>query len=384
MTLLLYLASALTVDLGFDRLPAACLDKVKSQTKPASPSTLEEYRVLCGVYYLTSFFSTSFRKTDPIPWTPYIENCLQELEASCQMESDLLLVQLVRIQHLIGETTAVRIRTSNAPTDIHINAFTADLNRLRRRDQYRDQDNLQLQMQYLQADVHIYELSLANVTENECDSLHPHVESLYTLIDKIRGLMSVFARFRADTYVTLPFSIFGQYAHSFITYTKLASLEVDGWNTDYLKTKMQFLACIDEAVVRYDTAINCGPDGMIVNNQVFTEWSRRLRWMKGIYETKFLNPQPQILDNNGGTMVQNTPTMTGPSLPRLVCEQVPMTAMVPSLQHLQQPTPPDDVFANDLFSYLDESFWQGFPTSLDLGWNEMLPQPQSSSMQSGS
>nr|POF14903.1 hypothetical protein CFP56_71287 [Quercus suber] len=134
---------------------------------------------------------------------------------------------------------------------------------------------------------------------------------------------------------------------------------------------MQFSDNVDQSIAHFDAAINCGPQGIPVKNDVFSKWSYRLRWMKGIYESRSQDPQSQEVDDASGAMVPHT---------GLAGEQDPATAVA---SQYQQPTPPDDVLASDLFSYLDDSFWQSFPMNFDESLNNMPMQAQPSSSKSG-
>ncbi|KAK4208014.1 transcriptional regulator WAR1 [Rhypophila decipiens] len=60
----------------------------------------DEQRALLGAWYLRSCVATQFNQLKPTPFTPYIQQCLGEVNRDRNNESDELLVLLVRIQHL--------------------------------------------------------------------------------------------------------------------------------------------------------------------------------------------------------------------------------------------------------------------------------------------
>ena len=62
---------------------------------------MEERRVLLGLFYVTSMLSASFRKMTAMSFTPYMDDCLEALETAREYDSDLFLVQMVRIQRTI-------------------------------------------------------------------------------------------------------------------------------------------------------------------------------------------------------------------------------------------------------------------------------------------
>lgn len=80
----------------------------------------------------------AFQRLDPIRYSPYLEQCLRELEAKPEYESDLYLVNLVRIQHLTERISRLHAKdhveddlpgVARAPMNVYINAFQGELDR---------------------------------------------------------------------------------------------------------------------------------------------------------------------------------------------------------------------------------------------------------------
>ncbi|KAI2467105.1 hypothetical protein F4781DRAFT_327724 [Annulohypoxylon bovei var. microspora] len=138
MNNLIGLANSLAADLGINR-NADLQERTKLlQTNPEAPParTNDERRALCGVWYMTSIISLAFQRIDPPRYTPYIDQCLRELEADEEYESDLLLIRLVRIQNLSERIAQLHAKdpTANeltgitrAPTSAYSNMFHAEL-----------------------------------------------------------------------------------------------------------------------------------------------------------------------------------------------------------------------------------------------------------------
>lgn len=237
-TNLLHLAIALTIDMGIDRLPGSCSPDFKHAASKAvqGPNpllagcripTLEEHRALAGVFYLTSMLASSFKKIDALCFTKYMGDCLDSLVQARECESDLLLVQMVRLQHLAEDTHTTE--APSAPMQMYVKAFEADLTRLRKNDPCKEDSTL-LKLQYLSAEILVWELSLIDLQENKTKPLRSHLEDLYRCVEAIKSFIEVYFTISVDAYLTIPFSVFGQFAHAFIVLTKLASLEIDGWD----------------------------------------------------------------------------------------------------------------------------------------------------------
>ncbi|CAK7262746.1 hypothetical protein SEPCBS119000_000140 [Sporothrix epigloea] len=99
---LLHLATSLVSDLGLSR-PARLAERTDLmvlQPNPPSPRTHMERRLLLGLWYIRSSMALCFQKTEPMRFTPYMRQCLQELEDAGDAETNATLVALVRMQML--------------------------------------------------------------------------------------------------------------------------------------------------------------------------------------------------------------------------------------------------------------------------------------------
>lgn len=142
---LISLAQSLAGDLGLGVPPKPNKEKI---TRPAARfvsfglRTNEERRALAGVWFLSSTTALGYRLTESMRFTRYLDQCLKDLEAATEYESDEQLVTLVRIQHLterlaqLGEegqpTEEVpAIPTMSTPREAVISACHMELDRIR-------------------------------------------------------------------------------------------------------------------------------------------------------------------------------------------------------------------------------------------------------------
>ncbi|KAM0273714.1 hypothetical protein ACHAPA_001287 [Fusarium lateritium] len=104
------------------------------------PRTNEERRALLGVWYLSSSMSLGFLRTEPMRYTKYIQGCLAALEQEQEYGTDLRLVTLVRIQHLIERIAQLNSPDDpaeevaglpTAPISAYVSAFHSELDRIR-------------------------------------------------------------------------------------------------------------------------------------------------------------------------------------------------------------------------------------------------------------
>lgn len=351
VTNLLHLAIALTIDMGIDRQPQLCGDFKTQTTKAVHGNnlatrvpTLEEHRLLVGLFYLSSMLSSSFKKFDAMPFTRHMQDCLVGLEQAREYDTDLVLVQMVRIQHLVE--TINTTDCPNVPAKMYTKAYQADLERLRRMDPCKE-ENFFLHMQYLTAEVLTWELSLIELQEDRTKSLSSVLDDLYRCVAAIKAFLEVYFTIPSSSYYLLPFSVFGQFAHAFIVLTKLASLEVEGWDLKILNEQLNFVQVIEEAAARFEESTRASPDGLHINNESFGKWSQRVRWMKQMYESKFCEQHPDA--SEGPPDLQRQPRQ-------------------PDNLGLVTPADTTDVLNSEFFNYLDENFWDSFAGEFDLGF----------------
>lgn len=359
VTNLLHLAIAMSIDMGIDRSPAT--QDFKAATTKAvhgTPlvhriATLEERRCLLGIFYMTSMLSSSFKKIDAMPFSRYMDECLNSLEQAREHDSDLFLVQMVRIQHVIEAIHT--IDSPSAPARVYIKAFQADIERLKRSDLCNG-DNVFLAMQYLTAEILNWEISLIDLQENRTGSLSSHLGDLYRCVAAIQSFLDVWYTIPSSAYYLLPFSVFGQFAHAFIVLTKLASLEVEGWDLKALNEQLNFVSVIDESAKAFEEATRSTPDGIRVNNDSFGKWSQRVRWMKQVYESKFAA--------EGSAQANASLRLEADEARRWEVEGTEERQR--AMQQLHTPPENSEVLNADFFNYLDENFWQSFATDFDL------------------
>jgi hypothetical protein len=384
VTNLLHIAIAMTIDLGIDRSPNQCQTDFKTATARAvhgsalitKAFSAEEYRALTGVFYLTSMLSSSFKKIDALSYTKFMDDAVKTLEENREYESDLFLVQIVRVQHLAEDLHTTE--TPSAPMQMYVKAFDADLTRLKQNDPNPNpENNVLLQLQYLTAEILVWELSLIDLQENKTNPLRSHLDDIYHCLDAIKRFIDIFFSISPNEYLLLPFSFFGQFAHAFIVLTKIASLELDGWDVKNMHQFLNFMDVIGRAADNFEAAGKSSPDGLKVNNDVFSKWGHRVRWMKSVYEAKYNPPQ-----SSSATPASDLLCRRDMQEAMQCLEQRGAGLPVPQNLQPQQPTPPidlqatpqsSDVLSADFFNYLDNDFWNSFPAGYDLGFNDINP-----------
>ncbi|KAK3381012.1 hypothetical protein B0H63DRAFT_195525 [Podospora didyma] len=117
---LLHLAFSLVGDMDLNTCPVAqkCGNQLPlMRTEEPKARTKEEKRTLAGVWYVGSNAALVANLLGPVRYTAYLDQSLKELEVAAEYETDQLVVQLVRIQHLTDKILHFHGSDDELPAD---------------------------------------------------------------------------------------------------------------------------------------------------------------------------------------------------------------------------------------------------------------------------
>ncbi|KAB5549622.1 hypothetical protein GE09DRAFT_179657 [Coniochaeta sp. 2T2.1] len=105
------LATSLVADLGLNRRPPP--PELKSfnfshSKVPETPASNEEKRALLAAWYLSSLVALGYEEIDSKFLSPYMKQCLVDLEEEQEYDTDVNLVRMVRLQQLSEEMANLR------------------------------------------------------------------------------------------------------------------------------------------------------------------------------------------------------------------------------------------------------------------------------------
>ncbi|KIW86883.1 uncharacterized protein Z519_12504 [Cladophialophora bantiana CBS 173.52] len=96
--------------------------------------TSDDRRAHLGVYNLSGQLSSCLRKSDPMRWTQYLEDCCNALTDAAEYPSDTYAVQLVRLHRVIEiySSSLSLMATSTVPIRSFMTCFKRDLQQYQR------------------------------------------------------------------------------------------------------------------------------------------------------------------------------------------------------------------------------------------------------------
>ncbi|KAL1966514.1 hypothetical protein VTN77DRAFT_4436 [Rasamsonia byssochlamydoides] len=253
MTNLLQLAIALVADLGLNRpLPtpgrrtaADVLRTALHGSKGARTvrGTLEERRTFLGCFYLSSMLSAHLKGLEPLPYTPYVEECCQVLVDAKEYPGDVYLVQLVRVQRIVN------MIGQHVPTD------TADLCKLRAPFgmHIASIQNILL-MHCYSAEMLLYEFAIYDSLSwpeggGWCaNDPFQRVEALYACLEATLAVMNAFFTIQPKDYLNIHMVPWLQVGHCMVAMRRLSFLDIPGWDLKHVRSKLDMPGILDQII----------------------------------------------------------------------------------------------------------------------------------------
>lgn len=109
---------------------------------PDNPSssmskTLEEWRALAGVFYISAMSASSCKRMDPLLYSPHLESVCKTLSEMHEYESDRMIMPLVSIQNVVLKMSSslqelsVSSPLSAIPVRMYMSALQSELDSIK-------------------------------------------------------------------------------------------------------------------------------------------------------------------------------------------------------------------------------------------------------------
>lgn len=244
------LAMSLAYDLGLNRPipsdPVTVMLNFNSQGCPkpvfAGHSlirTMEERRTILGLFFISSVYANYFGRIDHLPWTSYLEECLQLLEEKMEVATDAILIQLVRIQLLCNRVATISWKTTSVPQSFFVKSLASDLESLTRALPPSLESNETLQLATFHAIIVIHEHSLDSCPPSTTNL--ERIDSLWACLSAAKSWFTLF--FCLDVipllqYPQLAMPWFNQLAHCLIVLFRLSTFESPNWDRKRVRQEL--------------------------------------------------------------------------------------------------------------------------------------------------
>ncbi|OAA37907.1 hypothetical protein NOR_06984 [Metarhizium rileyi] len=246
--LILYaaLAQSIVFDMGLTRSPAeeqqsTMYFKIWSARPPPPPRvrTMEERRVVLGLWLAISIATSFIGKMETLAWTAHMEDCLTTLDKGNEYPSDAILVAMVKIQ-LVGEEVQKLMRSklsesNQNPTYIFKSGLLSRLNEVR--------NQLADHLCNNQSLVH----SIGLFTEPGIPA-SVRINSMYSCTKHARKFYDIFFAIPAFEVAGLPFVAYVEMSHMQATLYRLTTVEDPAWDKDIMKSTADLMYLLDKTI----------------------------------------------------------------------------------------------------------------------------------------
>ncbi|BCS04039.1 Zn(II)2Cys6 transcription factor domain-containing protein [Aspergillus luchuensis] len=285
MTIYSQFATAIVYDLMLNQAPGGDKPSLLTilQTHPdEDPSppptrTMDERRAVLGCFLLTSSISLFLEKSDPLRWTPHMDECLHHLLEHPECLNDEILAQQARFQ-LINE----RINTTTTTTDpyhtnlpsiisplstIYTHTLTTHLHQTQSKLTPNSQGHRILHLHHSNTHLTIHQSALLKQpptspttttssspsTTSTTNQLH-HLESLHACLSATSTWLTTFLAIPPAEYAGFPFPIFAQLVRHLAALYRLSTLDDDdgdhnpAWDRGHVQQTIDLMEVMDRLI----------------------------------------------------------------------------------------------------------------------------------------
>ncbi|OTB17135.1 hypothetical protein K445DRAFT_21325 [Daldinia sp. EC12] len=301
-TNLLQLAIGMAGDMGLNRppdsqvMPPRCIvQEVTKQVRGMNirkEHTHPERRALLGIYYLSSVIRTFFRRTEPVEFTDYMNQCCNELFEDMDCSTDWLAVTLVRMQHLVVQTTKIRSEGQvvlGVPHAMAISSVRRQLDDIVNQLPGDQKSNFLVWHHYHMVLIRLYEPVIDMKSLGPANKAFMRSEALWTCCQSAKSLLELYLTIPGNMFAALTFVLTGNLSYTSIVLTHLLFLEDQDWDAHAARESINypditeklsdyFVAC-DQLLGRRRKVLEDG-EGL------FARSAERMRWAKSWYLSK--------------------------------------------------------------------------------------------------
>ncbi|KAL6815337.1 hypothetical protein GGI42DRAFT_338665 [Trichoderma sp. SZMC 28013] len=219
------------------------------QTSVRPVRTIEERRTFAALYYLTSATWAAYRKTYPLDWTPYLEDCARVLSQGTETSLDILLTTQIRCQLITNGITCpinqnMETEGCNPPSRLLYTALLKQLDDIR---------------QSLPDDT---ELKIKEFFLRHRESNHQHngtqirrVQDLESALAVIEHLLAVFDDLPILDWVGISVDYVTQLTHCLVVLFKLNTLKEPGWDLLETRKRADVIQILDQYAEKVESAL---------------------------------------------------------------------------------------------------------------------------------
>ncbi|KAL4904012.1 hypothetical protein BDW74DRAFT_179102 [Aspergillus multicolor] len=235
------------------KMMALCVYTEEEENAPVPGQSMEERRGVLAAFLVTSIISTFVQKTDSLRWTPFMAECLRQVEEQQECINDEILVQQVRLQQI---TDKLNMSTGynpvsdsvQVPPAFYLRSMQTQLQNIQPRVALNSQAHKILLLHHHYASLTLYESALTStpVTSNTLD--FQQLEHHYACLESAKSWFALFLSIPPAEYIGFPFSIFAQMVHNLVVLYQLSTFDNPSWDVDAVRKTVDVLDILSTVI----------------------------------------------------------------------------------------------------------------------------------------
>ncbi|OTA65139.1 hypothetical protein K449DRAFT_392224 [Hypoxylon sp. EC38] len=227
------------------------------------PRTLEERRTMLAVFHLTSSAWSTYRKTEPLRWTTYLEDCLRVLGEGRETCLDALLVMQVECQIITNQLNELtcspsdetgRVEDPKAPSRILSTALLSQLGFIRQMlpPEIKSQSTTQFYLLYTELKIRESLLGRPSPPDQAGLSDFQRLQDLESVLSIVERWLAAYSEMPLGDWVGISVDIFTQFMQYFVVLFKLSILDEPGWDLQEVRRRADIFEILDRACENID------------------------------------------------------------------------------------------------------------------------------------
>ncbi|XXG97576.1 hypothetical protein Hte_003881 [Hypoxylon texense] len=256
MCMLSQLAVSLAFEMGIHQdAPANPPPRSRLLVQPAGrrPRTMEERRSIIALFHLTSATWSAYRKTEPLRWTPYMDDCLRLLCEGRETPLDIVLATQVKCQVITYHLTRPSASNpaggdgSKAPSTVLTAALLRQLSDVRQSlpAQLGSDRHVQFYLYYTEIKIKESLFGKPKVPDQTGLSNFHRLQDLDAALSAIERWLEVFFGWPVHECIGVNVDVFSQFSQCLVVLFKLATLDEPGWDLEEVRRRADVFAILD-------------------------------------------------------------------------------------------------------------------------------------------
>ena len=134
-----------------------------------------------------------------------------------------------------------------------------------------------------------------------------HLDQLYSCLLATKAFFDSFFQIPISIYISLPFSVWSQFASAIFTASKLLLLDCLDWDLEQAREVLDFPTIVEEAAKRFQESsfLTFGEKADDEDEDILLRYAHRVYWVKGWFEAKVAAEASSKVPNSGDEALLN-------------------------------------------------------------------------------